>query len=79
MVQSITATFDGQALRPDWVVPLRPNQRYILTIRELPSVPENSSAWDVLHKLAGTVEAPDDWAAEHDHYLYGSPKKDDNA
>jgi hypothetical protein len=29
----------------------------------------------VLEKLAGSVEAPDDWSAEHDHYLYGTPKR----
>ncbi|NJN24442.1 MAG: hypothetical protein HC810_08725 [Acaryochloridaceae cyanobacterium RL_2_7] len=32
------------------------------------------NAWDVLESLAGTVEAPADWSAEHDHYLYGTPK-----
>jgi hypothetical protein len=37
---------------------------------------ENSSnAWDVLESLTGTVEAPTDWSAEHDHYLYGTPKR----
>lgn len=34
--------------------------------------PDN--AWDVLESLTGTVEAPTDWSAEHDHYLYGTPK-----
>ncbi|WP_448574435.1 hypothetical protein [Trichothermofontia sp.] len=31
-------------------------------------------AWDVLESLTGTLEAPSDWSAEHDHYLYGTPK-----
>lgn len=79
MVQSITATYDGQTLRPDWAVALRPNQRYILTIRELPTMPEGGSAWDVLSDLAGSIEAPEDWAAEHDHYLYGSAKQGNKA
>jgi hypothetical protein len=30
--------------------------------------------WDVLEDLAGTIDAPDDWASQHDHYLYGTPK-----
>ncbi|PKO21393.1 MAG: hypothetical protein CVU38_15035, partial [Chloroflexi bacterium HGW-Chloroflexi-1] len=30
---------------------------------------------DLLETLAGTVDAPNDWAAEHDHYLYGTPKR----
>lgn len=33
-------------------------------------------AWDVLEQLAGSVEAPEDWSAEHNHYLYGTPKLD---
>ena len=32
-------------------------------------------AWDELEALAGNVEAPRDWAREHDHYLYGAPKR----
>lgn len=33
------------------------------------------NAWDVLESLTGTVEAPADWSAEHDHYLYGTVKR----
>ena len=29
----------------------------------------------LLEKLAGTIEGPEDWADEHDHYLYGTPKR----
>ena len=35
-----------------------------------------TTAWDVLDGLAGSVAAPPDWAAEHDHYLYGTPKRE---
>lgn len=38
-------------------------------------VSEGESIWTVLKSLIGTVDAPPDWAAEHDHYLYGTPKK----
>lgn len=31
-------------------------------------------ALDVLDRLTGTVEAPEDWADQHDHYLYGTPR-----
>jgi hypothetical protein len=31
--------------------------------------------WDLLEGAAGTVEMPADWASEHDHYLYGTPKR----
>ena len=33
------------------------------------------NAWDVLETLVGTVEAPSDWSVQHDHYLYGTPKR----
>ena len=34
------------------------------------------NGWDELLKLAGTVkELPSDMARNHDHYLYGVPKK----
>ena len=33
------------------------------------------NAWDVLSKYAGTVEGPEDWSEEHDHYLYDIPKR----
>jgi hypothetical protein len=36
---------------------------------------EDEDVWDVLSRLAGTVEGPSDWAEEHDHYLRGTPKK----
>lgn len=35
----------------------------------------SGDAWDVLESLSGAVEAPADWSAEHDHYLYGTPKR----
>jgi hypothetical protein len=35
----------------------------------------SSNAWDVLESLTGNVEAPTDWSSEHDHYLYGTPKR----
>lgn len=31
--------------------------------------------WDKLRGIAGTVEGPEDWAANHDHYLHGTPKR----
>ncbi|MFO5440938.1 MAG: type II toxin-antitoxin system HicB family antitoxin [Dolichospermum sp.] len=34
------------------------------------------NAWDVLEALTGTIEAPSDWSSQHDFYLYGTPKHD---
>ncbi len=33
------------------------------------------SLWDVLDEFSGNVEGPDDWSQEHDHYIYGTPKR----
>lgn len=38
---------------------------------------QDEDVWDVLEACVGTVDAPADWSAEHDHYLYGTPKRHD--
>lgn len=38
---------------------------------------DKSTIWKKLRELAGTVEGlPSDMAENHDHYLYGTPKKE---
>ena len=75
----ISVIFDGQVLRPETPLDLQPNTRYLITIQPntLGDAGDGAggNAWDVLERLAGTVDAPADWAEEHDHYLYGSPKR----
>ena len=41
----------------------------------LPPSGTETTFWDSLEKLTGSIEAPRDWSAEHDHYLYGVPKR----
>ncbi|MGQ9625696.1 MAG: hypothetical protein ACUVV0_02170 [Anaerolineae bacterium] len=79
MAKTLTVFFDGKVLRPEEPVDLAPNSFYIITIQAIPPVGEGEDAWDVLESLAGTVEAPEDWAKEHDHYLYGTPKRQKEA
>jgi hypothetical protein len=50
---------------------------FIFTLRE-EHLQKSGNAWDVLDSLTGTVEAPADWSAEHDHYLYGTPKRQES-
>ncbi|MDP9375230.1 MAG: hypothetical protein M3Q65_22820 [Chloroflexota bacterium] len=76
MAHIATVVFDGQVLRPETPLDLRANTRYRVTIT--PVVPEDTDAgdaWDVLDALSASVEAPADWASQHDHYLYGTPKQ----
>lgn len=75
MSTTITAVFDGRVLRPDVELDLQPNARYSVTIDPTPVSEPACDAWDVLEQLAGTVDAPPDWSSEHDHYLYGVPKR----
>ena len=76
---TLTAVFDGEALRPEGTVNLVPNRRYRIHLElvetSLPPKGEPESAWDVLEQLDGSVEGPTDWAGEHDHYLYGTEKR----
>jgi len=77
MTKTIKAVFDGEALRPTSPLDLEPNASYLISI-EVPALQprETTNAWDELEALAGCVEAPRDWSREHDHYLYGTPKRD---
>lgn len=34
-----------------------------------------ATIWDKLRGVAGTVEGPQDWAANHDHHIHGTPKR----
>jgi hypothetical protein len=80
---AIKGHFDGKVFVPDEPVDLPRGQAVVLHVQpatngekapqESARPPEN--AWSVLRELAGSVEAAADWAAQHDHYLYGTPKR----
>lgn len=75
MTQRINAIFDGKAFQPEGLVQLAPNTRCVVTVQTPAPETQPADAWQLLDDLAGTVEAPADWSAEHDHYLYGTPKQ----
>ncbi|MBF0227605.1 MAG: hypothetical protein HQK76_19330 [Desulfobacterales bacterium] len=68
MEEVMKVFFDGEVFRPISRINLIPNRQYVLQIKQNEKYFEN--AIDILDKLAGTVEAPEDWALNHDHYLY---------
>ena len=76
MSQTIIVTYDGGVLRPETPLDLEPAKRYVATLVPIDDAAAPTSAWDVLDALRGAVEAPTDWAAQHDHYLYGTPKRE---
>jgi len=79
---TINAHFDGKVIVPDQPLDLPPNQPLVVQIEPVsaPGVPVEESP---LTWLAGNaVESdtlPADLADQHDHYLYGSPSKDQQA
>jgi len=79
MTKTVTATYDGYVLRPDSPVDLEPNVRYVIIIQSAFPTTADGDAWDALEALTGAIDAPRDWASEHDHYLYGSPKRESGA
>ena len=74
---AIRGHFDGRVFVPEEPVNLPVNQEVIMHV-EIPAPTvkkESGGVWAVLEKYAGSIEAPADWSAEHDHYLYGTPKR----
>jgi predicted RNase H-like HicB family nuclease len=47
-----------------------------LFTESLEDIENEGNAWDVLEALTGTIEAPSDWSSQHNHYLCGNPKHD---
>jgi hypothetical protein len=72
MGKTLTAVFDGKVLVPDEPAGLDENERYELTVSKQTG---EISIWDVLDRLSGTIEMPEDWALEHNHYIHGTPKR----
>jgi hypothetical protein len=75
MVSILVAVFDGEVLRPEGHVDLKLNTRYRVIIEQEVEEVASTNTWDILDAMTGTVQGPTDWAKEHDHYLYNTPKR----
>jgi hypothetical protein len=75
MTRTLEAVYDGKVFRPETKPDLEPNTRWKITIEDASVQAPAGDVWDTLAALTGTVEAPEDWSEEHDHYLYGTPKR----
>jgi hypothetical protein len=73
--KTLHAVFDGKVLKPEGSVDLERDVRYLVAI-EREEAMGKQSLWDVLSEFSGMVEGPEDWSEEHDHYLYGVPKRE---
>ena len=73
----ISAHFDGKVIVPDEPLDLPANQALIVQIEPVDASgkgEESVLSWLVANAL-DSDSLPVDLAAEHDHYLYGCPKK----
>jgi hypothetical protein len=73
MTHAIAAHFDGRFIVPDEPVQLPVGQPLRVHI-ELAEVSPPRFA-DLLGFAADLPDAPADLSAQHDHYLYGTPKR----
>lgn len=73
MTQTLTVRFDGKVLIPDGPVDLPVGQPLKVQLE----FPDNAAPRfaDLVQFAADLPDAPTDLASQHDHYLYGSPKK----
>ncbi len=76
MKQTIDVIFDGEVLRLQQPLDLIPNTSYRVTIEDLaaPPISEQGGPFDRILALAQDLGIPD-LAEQHDHYLYGTPKR----
>jgi hypothetical protein len=49
--------------------------RVEVTVLEENAASQSQNALDWMKKFAGAIEGPEDFAAEHDHYIHGTPKR----
>jgi len=81
MIKTVHAIFDGKVFHPEEAVDLKINKRYRLKIEPIktriqPDDVESDLAYNIA-SLAVNTGIPD-LASNHDHYLYGLPKKEKN-
>lgn len=78
-MKTIKAFFDGYVFIPHAPVDLSAGSELELSILAAPTVPARGSTLQQLAEIAdefpGNPDLPDDLAAQHDHYLYGTPKR----
>jgi hypothetical protein len=78
-MKTLKAHFDGKVLVPDEPVDLPINRPLELRVESVGKTPAAPAALDRLAALAHSIptRASDrtDLAAQHDHYLYGTPKR----
>ena len=85
MTTTLRARFDGKVFVPETPVELQADTLVELTFSSSPSPPALPRETDepplmrlyeMIKDLPVNPDSPGDFAAQHDHYLYGTPKRD---
>jgi len=72
---TVNAHFDGKVIVRDEPLDLRPNQALIVQIEPVEGETEESALAWIAANAVDSDAFPTDLADQHDHYLYGRPKK----
>jgi hypothetical protein len=77
MIRTLTVIFDGEVLRPTEPADFEQGRSYRITIEEQVASDQPVREAGVLDDLAEFVidTGIEDLAEQHDHYLYGTPKR----
>ncbi|EDY18335.1 hypothetical protein CfE428DRAFT_4119 [Chthoniobacter flavus Ellin428] len=67
---SITAIVENGTIKLPVHVPDGTRVEVTLLEEDAASKPQNALDW--MKKYAGAIEGPEDFAAEHDHYIHGT-------
>ena len=70
MTKTIRATYDGEVLRPDEQLNLRPNTRVRITI-DSPDIDESKTMSFLTTARHLNLDGPTDWSERIEDYLYG--------
>jgi hypothetical protein len=73
MSHSISAHFDGRVIVPDEPVELPVCQQLRIHVELVEPSPPRFA--ELLRFASDLPDAPADLSAQHDHYLYGTPKQ----
>jgi hypothetical protein len=79
MTRTIKAHFDGRVFVPDEPVNLPSGHSVEINVQSAPAVPARGTLADIadwVETLPVDPNSPGDAAAQHDHYLYGTPKRE---
>jgi hypothetical protein len=78
MPRTVPVVFDGEVFRPTEPVDLPPNVRAEVVIPDDRAEQEPARSPRAIQRIldrARAMDLPSDLAAQHDHYLYGTPKR----